>query len=92
MSDNQIYVPGDVLRALHETAELCGGLELHAVMGAAVWNFARQDAAAQHQLLSEYLLQPPWKVLRTGKQPTISEQLHDLVCRLCAAVRQLAPW
>jgi hypothetical protein len=88
MSSNHVYVPEPVLRALRETVEAGGGLEMADVVGAAVWVFSLQDEDFQDYLVWEYLIQVPDEAATPGARKTIKEQLHDLVRRIHTAFRK----
>jgi hypothetical protein len=88
MSSNHVHVPEPVLRALRETVELGGGLEMADVVGAAVWAFSLQEEAFRDRVISEYLLRVRGAAAPPETRKTIREQLHDLVRRVRAAFRK----
>jgi hypothetical protein len=91
MSSNHVYIPETVLRALRETAELGGGLEVSEVIGAAVWAFSRQEEGLQDCLIRDYWSRGPGGAARAGARKTIKEKLDDLVRRIGAPFRKPAP-
>jgi hypothetical protein len=88
MSGEQVHVHAAVLQGLLETAEAAGGLQLAQVVGAAAWAFSRQDEILQEGLVQEYCLRGPATAARTKTRTTIKEQIHELVCHLCAPFRK----